>query len=139
MAYTGCHTVGTAHCVNFQDRLYNYRGTRRSDPSMNPSLLSVLRRKCPRSANSNAEAFLDQTRGSEFKMDNAFYKAILAGKGVLEVDQQMAIDSNTRSIVQKLASNPKLFAAKIGPAMVKMGRIGVILKGGVRRGTCRHF
>jgi len=72
-------------------------------------------------------------------MDNAFYKAILAGKGVLEVDQQMAIDSNTRSLVQKLASNPKLFAAKIGPSMVKMGRIGVILNGGVRRGTCRHF
>ena len=105
---------------------------------MAPSLLSFLRKKCPRNVNSNEEAFLDQTSGSEFKMDNAFYKAILAGKGVLEVDQQMAIDSSTRGIVKSLASNPKIFAAKIGPAMVKMGRIGVIHNGVVRKGTCRH-
>lgn len=133
----GCHTVGTAHCGNFQDRLWNFQGTGSSDPSMARSLLSKLQGTCPRNGNSNKDAFLDQTPRSQFKMDNGFYKAILAGKGILGVDQQLALDPNTRGLVQRLASKPNMFAAKIGPAMVKMGRIGVILRGEVRKGTCR--
>ncbi|XP_074267493.1 peroxidase 57-like [Silene latifolia] len=131
----GCHTVGTAHCPSFEDRLYYYNGANgRSDPTINPTFLSLLKKTCPRG--SNNQAFLDQTKGSEFVMDNGFFKRILEGKGTLKIDQAMAYDPQTTKIVQSLAYNPTLFGAKIGPAMRKMAKIGVILNGEVRLGTC---
>ncbi|KAH9611407.1 hypothetical protein KSS87_009718 [Heliosperma pusillum] len=133
----GCHTVGTAHCPSFEDRLYNYQGANgRSDPTINPTFLAQLKRTCPRGVASNNQAFLDQTRGSEFVMDNGYFKRILEGKGTLKIDQAIAYDPQTTKIVQSLAYNPTLFGAKIGPAMRKMAKIGVILNGEVRLGTC---
>ncbi|KMT05457.1 hypothetical protein BVRB_7g175830 [Beta vulgaris subsp. vulgaris] len=133
----GCHTVGTAHCVNFQDRLYNFGNSGKPDPTMAPKMLSSLQKTCPRDAVSSNEAFLDQTKGSEFKMDNAFFKRILEGEGVLEVDQQLALHPLTRSIVVRAANDENIFKAKIGPAMRKMGLIGVLTEGEVRVGTCK--
>ncbi|KAL2899400.1 Peroxidase 60 [Bienertia sinuspersici] len=121
----------------FQDRLYNYRGTEKPDPSMNPTLLSSLQEKCPRGALSSNEAFLDQTKGSEFVMDNGYYKRILEGKGILEVDQQLALHDLTRDIVINAAEDEKVFLAKIGPAMRKMGLIGVLTEGENRLNTCK--
>ncbi|KAH9611406.1 hypothetical protein KSS87_009717 [Heliosperma pusillum] len=133
----GCHTVGTTHCPNIESRLYNFGGFGKSDPSINPSLLYELQQICPFGKNSNNQAFLDQTKGSEFVMDNAFYLRILEGKGVLQIDQMIAYDPLTYGYVQSLAYNPGLFAAKIGPAMRKMAQYGVILEGEVRLGTCK--
>lgn len=136
-ACIGCHTVGTAHCANFQDRLYNFGDSGKPDPTMAPKLLSSLQKTCPRNVNSGNQAFLDQTKGSEFKMDNAFFKRILEGEGVLEVDQQLALHPLTRSIVVRAANDENIFKAKIGPAMRKMGLIGVLTEGEVRVGTCK--
>jgi len=105
---------------------------------MSPALLSKLRKECPRTGVSNSEAFLDQTRGSEFVVDNSFYKAILANKGILEIDQQMALDPRTRGIVQRLANGGDEFVRKIGPAMVKLGRLNVLTRyNGEIRKSCR--
>ncbi|CAO2840094.1 unnamed protein product [Amaranthus hypochondriacus] len=133
----GCHTVGTAHCDKFEDRLYNFQNSGKPDPSMSPKLLYSLQKKCPRGANSNNQDFLDQTKGSEFKMDNGFFKRILEGEGLLQVDQELAYHPETRPIVVRAAEDEKVFLAKIGPAMRKMGLIGVITEGKNRVGTCK--
>ncbi|KAL2899409.1 Peroxidase 44 [Bienertia sinuspersici] len=82
-------------------------------------------------------AFLDQTPKSHFKIDNAYYKQILARKGVLEIDQNLALSHQTRGLVKGLATSPHLFLDQFGPAMVKMARIGVLTgtQGEIRK-TC---
>ena len=71
-------------------------------------------------------------------MDNSFYRQILGGRGVLQIDQEIALDSRTRGIVKKLAANNQDFNIKFGKAMVKMGAIQVLTgtKGEIRR-SCR--
>jgi len=135
--FSGAHTVGFARCSAFQDRLYNYRNTGHSDPTMNPALVRLLRSQCPRNPRLDNAVFLDQTPGSGLVFDNGFFKAIRARKGVLQIDQDLALDSRTRDIVKRFA-NTQEFLLKFGKAMVKMGRIGVLTgnQGEVRK-HCR--
>ncbi|XVF05148.1 hypothetical protein REPUB_Repub05bG0146900 [Reevesia pubescens] len=39
----GGHTIGFTHCLQFQDRLYNFQGTQKPDPTMDQSLLKELK------------------------------------------------------------------------------------------------
>ncbi|XP_021716051.1 peroxidase 57-like [Chenopodium quinoa] len=133
----GCHTVGTSHCDNFQDRLYNFHNTGKPDPAMSGGLLKSLKKTCPRNTVSNNETFLDQTKGSEFVMDNGFFKKIMKGEGILEVDQQLAIHPLTKDIVRRAAEDNRVFTTKIGPAMRKLALVGVNTNGEVRLGTCK--
>ena len=132
----GGHTVGFIHCSFFEDRLYNFRNTGKADPTISQSALSSLKKTCPRGSNNIAAA--DQTPGSALTIDNGFYKAIVARKGLLEIDQQMALDPLTKSIVARLANSGD-FTNKFGPAMVKLGRVGVLTgKQGQTRRSCRE-
>ncbi|GAB4824662.1 hypothetical protein Ancab_007534 [Ancistrocladus abbreviatus] len=133
----GGHTVGIAHCPLFQDRLYNFQGSHKPDPSLNATLIPKLRAVCPQSG-IGASNFvpLDQTPGSAFVVDNGFYKAIWQHKGILQVDQQIAIDPLTKNIVRGLLTAD--FATRFGQAMVHLGRVGVLSGGqGEFRKTCR--
>ncbi|XP_074289346.1 peroxidase 57-like [Silene latifolia] len=133
----GGHTVGTAHCHSFKERLYNFRNTNKPDPSISSSLLQLLRQTCPLNSNVDNETFLDQTPNSHFKIDNAYYKQILAHNGTMEIDQNLASSSLTRGMVQGLAYSRTQFLDQFGPAMVKMARIGVLTgyQGEIRK-TC---
>ncbi|XP_074303080.1 peroxidase 57-like [Silene latifolia] len=135
----GGHTVGNVHCNNFQDRLYNFDNSGMSDRRINPALLSSLKNTCPRKSKINKTTFLDQTPNSYYKMDNGYYKQIVANRGILEIDVNIANSPLTNSIVKKLAySDGSLFLDKFGQAMIKMGRIGVLTgnQGEIRR-SCR--
>uniref|UniRef100_A0A7C8ZGJ7 Peroxidase n=1 Tax=Opuntia streptacantha TaxID=393608 RepID=A0A7C8ZGJ7_OPUST len=133
----GGHTVGTAHCHSFKERLYNFRNTNRADETISPPLLKLLRSTCPLNNSTDSEAFLDQTPNSHFKIDNAYYKQILAHNGTLEIDQNFALHPLTRGLVKGLAYKSHLFLDQFGPAMVKMARIGVLTgnQGEIRK-TC---
>lgn len=133
----GGHTVGTAHCHSFKARLYNFRNTNKPDQTISPPLLKLLQSTCPLNNNTDSEAFLDQTPNSHFKIDNAYYKQILAHNGTLEIDQNFASHPLTRGLVKGLAYNSHLFLDQFGPAMVKMARIGVLTgnQGEIRK-TC---
>ncbi|KAL8162717.1 hypothetical protein V2J09_014206 [Rumex salicifolius] len=136
----GGHTVGIAHCNLFQDRLYTFNGVSgRTDPSMNPTLVSFLKRTCPRSGSGNFVNLDQSSLRSANIVDNGFYKAIVARKGVLQIDQMIALDSSTKAIVTKYANNNNLFQSKFGEAMVKLGRMGVLTgsQGQIRK-SCRR-
>ncbi|CAO2840095.1 unnamed protein product [Amaranthus hypochondriacus] len=121
----GGHTVGTAHCRSFKDRLYNFQNTQQPDPSISASLLELLRKTCPLNDQTDKEVFLDQTPNSQFKIDNAYYKQILANNGTLKIDQNLASSPLTKLLVNGLARFP-IFETQFGKAMVKMSRIGVL-------------
>ncbi|GAB4824683.1 hypothetical protein Ancab_007548 [Ancistrocladus abbreviatus] len=134
----GGHTVGVTHCGFITDRLYDFQNTGRPDQSMSPTLLSALSKTCPRNSAANNAIALDQNSRSVDIVDNSFYKQIVAHRGVLQIDQELALDSRTKGIVQSLANDPK-FTTKFWKAMVKLGSVGVLTgsQGEVRR-SCRR-
>ncbi|KAL6199526.1 hypothetical protein ACLB2K_029310 [Fragaria x ananassa] len=133
----GGHTIGVAHCSLFEDRLYNFKSTGRPDPTMDSSLLQKLRSICPQNSASSRTANLDQNVTSAFTVDNSFYKQILAGKGVLQIDQELAFDPKTKPTVTTIASSSS-FSEKFGQAMVKLGAVGVLTRTeGEIRQSCR--
>ncbi|KAL8162731.1 hypothetical protein V2J09_014220 [Rumex salicifolius] len=137
----GAHTIGIAHCSLFQNRLYSFNGVSgKTDPSMSPSLVPFLKRMCPRNGNGGNSVFLDQSSAKSANIvDNGFFNAIKAGKGILQIDQMIALDGSTKSIVSKYAASNGLFQIRFGQAMVKLGRIGVLTgnRGTVRK-SCRR-
>ncbi|XP_021887501.1 peroxidase 60 [Carica papaya] len=133
----GGHTVGFAHCVFFQDRLYNFQNTGKPDPTMNSTLLQALRFMCPQNSLRNNAVNLDQNPSSSFTVDNSFYKQILLNRGILQIDQELALDSITKDIVKGIATSND-FITKFAEAMVKLGRTEVLTdtQGEIRR-SCR--
>ncbi|KAL2899410.1 Peroxidase 60 [Bienertia sinuspersici] len=133
----GGHTVGVIHCNFFLDRLYNFQGTGRPDPSMNRNTLSSFIRTCPRSGSNNF-VFADQTPRSGLRVDKGYYQAIRQGKGVLQIDQQIASHRLTSATVRRLSVTGD-FAFQFGGAMVRLGRVGVLTgnQGQIRK-NCRR-
>lgn len=137
----GAHTVGVAHCGFFQDRLSNFQGTGKPDPTMDPTLVSKLFKICgtqSRPLNKDPTAFLDQN--TSFVLDNQFYSEIRSKRGVLQIDQELALDSSSAPIVAGFANNGLSFQQSFAKAMVKMGGIEVLVgKAGEIRKNCRVF
>ncbi|XP_078155922.1 peroxidase 57-like [Carex rostrata] len=122
----GGHTVGVTHCNVIKDRLYNYKGTNKPDPSLNAFyvfFISSFICKNDPSTDTNV-VFLDGP-DSVRTVDNLFYQKLLEGKGVLPIDNALAFDSSTSSFVKTLAGNNDYFLDLFGKALVKMGLLGV--------------
>ncbi|ESW23512.1 hypothetical protein PHAVU_004G053800 [Phaseolus vulgaris] len=131
----GGHTVGFAHCSMFQNRLEG-----NGDPSMDPALEQTLVQICEfkKRPNSDPLAFLDQN--TSFLFDNQFYHQMILRRGVLHIDQQLALDPLSRNMVQNFAANDSFFQEKFAKAMIKLGSIGVLdsTDGDIRK-NCRAF
>lgn len=136
-----------AHCSLFQDRLYNFNNTGRPDPTMDPSLAFFLRLKCPQTSTFDNTVNLDQG-GSTFGLlgqptsnivDNSFYKQIASHRGVLQIDQALALNQLTKNTVTKVAfSSNDYFLGQFHQAMVKLGAVQVLTdaQGEIRK-SCR--
>ncbi|XP_072962534.1 peroxidase 57-like [Typha angustifolia] len=135
----GGHTVGITRCSVIKDRLYNFRGTGKPDPTLNPNFLQLLRSfACPKIGGDNNMVFLDDP-SSSLKVDNSFYKQLLQNKGILPIDQALALDPATKRIVQQLAANPTQFLTQFNQALVKLGAVQVLTgtQGQIRK-NCRR-
>ncbi|KAK4399188.1 Peroxidase 19 [Sesamum angolense] len=131
---SGAHTIGFAHCRHFVSRLYDYKGTRQPDPSIDPRLLKALKMSCPHyGGNTDIVAPFDVT--TPFSFDNAYYGNLEAKMGLLASDQALFLDPRTRPLVQGLAKDKQKFLQAFAAAMDKMGSIGV--KRGRRHGRER--
>ncbi|XP_073279037.1 peroxidase 44-like [Primulina huaijiensis] len=137
----GAHTVGVSHCAFFQDRLSDFQGTRKPDPTMDRGLAARLLKLCgttSRPLSKDPTAFLDQ--GTSFVVDNQFYNQTIFKKGILEIDQQLALDPSTAPIVKSFASNKVPFGDNFANAMIKMSKIDVLVgSAGEIRKNCRVF
>lgn len=129
----GAHTVGVAHCGFFSGRLSS-SGT--PDPTMDPALDAKLVKLCKSAG--NPAAFLDQN--TSFIVDNQFYKQILLKRGIMQIDQQLALDPSTKPFVSGFAANGAKFQKSFANALIKMGKIGALVgnQGEIRK-NCRVF
>ncbi|KAI3803830.1 hypothetical protein L1987_31992 [Smallanthus sonchifolius] len=121
----GGHTIGTAACVVFSYRLYNFNNTNQPDPDINPAFLPQLRALCPNGGDGTARVGLDT--GSVNRFDNSYFANLRNGRGVLESDAKLWSDPTTQRFVQRFLGIRGLlglrFDVEFGRSMVKMGNI----------------
>lgn len=127
----GAHTVGFTHCSFVRGRL--------NDPTMDPSLQAKLLRLCGTRATSNdPTVFLDQN--TSFVFDNQFYNQILLKRGVLFLDQQLALDPSSHGLVSTFAGDDASFQESFVDAIIKLGVVDVLDgNNGEIRKNCRVF
>ncbi|XP_019096781.1 PREDICTED: peroxidase 57-like [Camelina sativa] len=136
VALLGAHTVGVGSCDLFEDRLTNFGGTGLPDPSMDSNLVANLTSIC--TASENPSTGLD--RSTPLTFDNAFFGQIRASRGVLQLDQRLATDEATSSVVAQYAADNDLFKRQFAIAMVKMGAVGILTgENGDIRTNCWAF
>lgn len=134
VALSGGHSLGFSHCSSFEARLHNFSTTHDADPSMNSVFASVLKKKCPKPNKARtAGQFLDSTAS---RFDNAYYKGLMAGRGVFGTDQALYDDPTTRWMVESFAKDQNLFFREFAASMIKLGNVGVSDSGEVRL-NCR--
>ncbi|XP_074320367.1 peroxidase 5-like [Silene latifolia] len=123
---SGAHTIGRAHCPTFGQRLYAFNAQTTQDPSIDPSYASQLKSICPAGMNAGANIVVPMDPVSPTISDTAYYRNILANRGLFTSDQTLISDSGTASLVTQYARNPFLWGRDFANAMVKMGRIDVL-------------
>lgn len=121
---SGAHTIGFVHCRYFAHRLYDYRGTGKPDPAMDPRLLKNLRMLCPQhGGHQDIAAPFDVT--TPFLFDNAYYANLQNKMGLLASDQDLASHPRTKKMVRELGMDKHKFFQAFAAAMEKMGSIKV--------------
>ncbi|RWW21114.1 hypothetical protein GW17_00014745 [Ensete ventricosum] len=128
-ALSGAHTIGQARCVNFRSHIYN-------DANVDAGFASQRQRNCPSSGGDNNLAPLDVQTANTF--DNAYYRNLIAVRGLLHSDQELFNNGTQDALVQQYSTNAPAFAADFAAAMVKMGNISPLTgSSGEIRSNCR--
>ncbi|KAK9672208.1 hypothetical protein RND81_12G084400 [Saponaria officinalis] len=137
----GAHSMGKARCRYLQNRLYNYQGTGKPDPTIESSKLKELMNNCPKTRKAGDHeglVYLNKDSGENYRFTNSYYKNIMSGKGVLSIDEQLYFGNATLQLTQEF-SDPvygfqefkKAFALSIN----RMGAYNVLTgkEGEIRR------
>ncbi|KAL2649843.1 hypothetical protein R1flu_017971 [Riccia fluitans] len=122
---SGAHTIGQTHCNGVLPHLYNFTGGNNAtdiDPAMNKGFATFLKKLCPQGNRTNT-LFLDSTAG---KFDNAYYKNVLAHKGIFITDSTLITNSLGKKLVTSFAKTKSTFFKEFADGMVKMGNLGVL-------------
>lgn len=126
--HLGGHTIGSAACVTYRVHIYNDTYI---DPVFRQSLQSICKFRGP----IDPLAALDNTADV---FDNEFFKDLLHLKGVLRTDQVLYHNATTDELVKTYSNNSALFFSDFGAAMVKLGKLDVLLGSqGQIRTNCR--
>lgn len=125
---SGGHTFGAADCRFFQYRIG-------ADPAMDQGFAAQLRNTC--GGNPNNFAFLNGATPAAF--DNAYYRGLQQGRGLLGSDQALHADQRSRGTVDYYAWSQSAFFGDFAAAMTRLGRVGVktAATGGEIRRDCR--
>ncbi|KAK4412527.1 Peroxidase 4 [Sesamum alatum] len=129
---SGAHSIGQARCTVFRDRIYNETN------NIDSSFAKLRQGDCPRTSGSgdNILAPLDLKTPTFF--DNAYFKNLIAKKGLLHSDQVLYNGGSTDSLIESYSKNPKSFSDDFVAAMIRMGGITPLTgsKGEIRK-NCR--
>ncbi|CAN1216836.1 Peroxidase 25 [Linum perenne] len=120
--------LGNSHYFQTIRNLLFFTTTGNADPTINQSFLTQLRALCPKGGDGLKKIALDKDTPTKF--DSGFFKNVKGGNGVLESDQRLTDDANTRRIVENYAGTIRgllgfRFDFEFSKAMIKMGSIEV--------------
>ena len=119
----GAHTIGVGHCNFFSQRLYNFTGKGKADPSLNATYAAFLNTKC-RSLSNNV-TFVAMDPGNSRSFDNNYYKNLKLHKGLFQSDAALLTNKGASNIVDELLSSNKFFT-EFRQSMKRMGAIQVL-------------
>nr|CAB3468012.1 unnamed protein product [Digitaria exilis] len=139
---SGAHSIGSAHCFMFSNRIYGFSEQADVDPSLDPEYAARLRQMCPpRKPDDDPQQApkvkFDAQTGE--KLDNAYYSELLAKRGLLTSDNALIEDPETRAMVETFARDDALWQQKFAQAMQRVSMLDVLIgegKGQVRK-QCR--
>ncbi|CAM0908955.1 unnamed protein product [Alopecurus aequalis] len=127
---SGAHTLGTAHCASFADRLYNSTGKDGTsglvDPLLDSEYADKLRFKCK---SLNDRGMLSEMDPGSYKtFDTSYYRQVAKRRGLFRSDAALLMDSTTREYVDRVATGKfdDLFFRDFGESMMKMGNVAVL-------------
>ena len=135
----GAHSIGSAHCDVFMERIFNYENTRKPDPTLADQVVKEFQGICK---NAGTQLFRNPTVNFDetpTELDNLFYKNMVTkNKTVLVTDSNLINDPRTIPIVNKMAAENGLWQKRFAEAMDKMGAMNVLTGNeGEVRTTCR--
>ncbi|XP_061349286.1 peroxidase 7-like [Gastrolobium bilobum] len=120
---SGSHTIGRSTCYSFMDRLYNFNGTGKPDPSLNIFYLNLLRKRCKGVLDL---VYLDVITPRTF--DTTYYTNLMRKVGLLSTDQSLFSDARTSPFVEAFATQPFLFTSQFAVSMVNLGNVQVLTR-----------
>ncbi|VAI72494.1 hypothetical protein VPH35_122178 [Triticum aestivum] len=130
VVFSGAHTLGTAHCPSFADRLYNSTGENDAygvvDPSLDSEYADKLRLKCK---SVDDRTMLSEMDPGSFKtFDTSYYRHVAKRRGLFRSDAALLFDNTTRDYVQRIATGKfdGEFFKDFSASMIKMGDVGVL-------------
>eukprot|EP00253_Pinus_taeda_P029796 PITA_29796 len=82
----GAHSIGVSHCTSFVSRLYNFNTTIPTDPSLDPMLADILKKKCPQGIPSKNITTVFMDTYTPETIDNLYYKGLLKKHGLFTSD-----------------------------------------------------
>jgi peroxidase len=123
IALSGAHTVGFAHCTRFTERLYNFNGTGKTDPSFSKDYAQALMKACPSNVGKTIAVNMDPI--SPITFDNNYYTNLVNGFGLFTSDQVLYTDNASKKTVQEFSANQTKFFEAFTESMIKLGRVGV--------------
>ncbi|CAK9133541.1 unnamed protein product [Ilex paraguariensis] len=132
---SGAHTIGISHCFPAVTiRLYNFTGKGDTDPTIDPNYAAVLKKICKPG---DLTMLVEMDPGSRKTFDTHYYSIVSKRRGLFQSDGALLSDSETKAYVLSQISSGSTFLNDFGPAMVKMGQIGVLTgKSGEIRKRC---
>ena len=122
---SGAHTLGTAHCPSFADRLYNTTSGL-IDPSLDSEYADKLRLKCK---SVDDRTMLSEMDPGSFKtFDTSYYRHVAKRRGLFRSDAALLFDDTPRDYVQRIATGKfdGEFFRDFSESMIKMGDVGVL-------------
>ncbi|KAL0419210.1 UNVERIFIED_CONTAM: Peroxidase 4 [Sesamum radiatum] len=131
VALSGTHTIGRTRCVVFRGRIYN-------DTNIDASFAKKRQRTCPRTVGLGDDNFAPLDNKTPRIFDNAYFKNLIAKKGLLHSDQALYDGGSTDSLVELYSKSPESFNKDLVVAMIKMGDISPLTgSNGEIRKNCR--
>nr|XP_009410539.1 PREDICTED: cationic peroxidase 1-like [Musa acuminata subsp. malaccensis] len=114
VALSGAHTIGSAKCSSYRNRIYN-------EANINASFANSTQANCPSSGGYNNLSPLDAVTPTVF--DNSYFQNLVSKKGLLHSDQQLYNGGSTDSLVTTYSEDTDAFFSDFATAMVNMGNI----------------
>jgi peroxidase len=120
---SGSHTIGRSTCYSVMNRIYNFNGTGKPDPSLSIYYLKMLRKRCKKDLDL---VHLDVITPRTF--DTTYYTNLKRKVGLLSTDQLLFSDERTGPFVEAFATQAFLFTSQFAVSMVKLGNVQVLTR-----------
>ena len=133
ISYAGAHTIGISNCGLINSRIYNFTGKGDFDPSMNPSYVRALKKRCKPT---DFRTSVEMDPGSVKKFDSHYFNIVAQKKGLFTSDSTLLDDPDTKKYIDtQVATAGSSFNKDFSESMFKLGFVEILTvnKGEIRR------